>query len=85
MKSVIEIKKRLREWVADNSKSATRTEVYDDTQIIENRIITSIQVMDLILFMEHLLGKPVKPDQIRPGSFATINAIYDSFFQTGEE
>lgn len=85
MKSVIEIKRELRKWVLENARAAESAEIEDDTPIIEKRLISSVQIMDLILFMEHLRGDPLDPECIRPGSFTSINAICKSFFQAGEK
>lgn len=75
-----ETKARLRQWVLDNSKHPGLSGVQDDTEILEKRLITSLQIMDLILYLEHLLGHPVDVSRIQPGAFATVHAIYETFF-----
>ena len=85
MKSGDQIRKQLRDWVLRNGKTGGLIDIEDDTPILESRIISSVQVMDLILFMEHLRGDPVQPNSIRPGSFTSINAIFESFFHIGEK
>ena len=52
-----DIKQQLRDWVVANSKTAASVE--DDTPIIEQRVITSMQVMDFILFIERLRDQPI--------------------------
>jgi hypothetical protein len=56
-------------------------EITDDTRLIEQRIISSLQVMDLILFIEHLSNRRVEVDEISPGAFASIDSIYATFFK----
>jgi hypothetical protein len=51
-----------------------------DLAIIEQRIITSVQIMELILFLEHLRGEPINPMHIKPGAFSSIDSIYQHFF-----
>lgn len=80
MNTALELKTRLKEWIVENSRRANLPEIKDDTNIIEQRILSSIQLMDLILFMEYLRGKPVELERIGVGAFMNINAIYNTFF-----
>lgn len=73
-----EIKQQLRDWVVGKSKTAES--VADDTPIIEQRVITSMQVMDLILFIEKLRGRPIDATKLQKGVFRDINTIYGNFF-----
>ncbi|HEY5603629.1 MAG TPA: hypothetical protein VIM41_11020 [Gammaproteobacteria bacterium] len=74
------IKNKLSAWVAEQSSGYHADSVPFDLRIIEQRIITSVQIMELILFLEHLRGEPINPLQIKPGAFSTIDAIYQHFF-----
>lgn len=74
------IKYQLSQWVAKQSSTHSDSFVEYDCPIIEKRVITSVQIMDLILYLEFLRGEPVNPEQIKPGAFSTINAIYNHFF-----
>ncbi len=80
-----ETRAHLRQWVLDNSKQPELSDVQDDTEILERRLITSLQIMDLILYLEHLLGRPVDVSRIQPGAFATVHAIYETFFHPAGE
>ncbi len=74
------VKARLREWVAAKSGKLAAAELRDDTPLIERRHLTSLQVMELLLFVEELSGRRVRPEQIRPGAFRDIATIYRNFF-----
>ena len=81
MKSEAEIRTALREWVVQKSGGKVRaTELTDQTPIIEQRIITSLQAMDLILFIQRLRARPVDVERLKVGVFRTIDAIYANFF-----
>jgi hypothetical protein len=80
MKSEGEVRETLRGWVCRTGGRIQPDQMRDDTPILEHRLITSLQVMDLILFLEQLRGAPLDVEAIRPGAFRDINAIYDSFF-----
>ena len=85
MRTETEIRAALREWIVKVSGKIKREELSDETQLIEERIITALQVMDLILFLEKLSGQPVEVEQLKAGAFRNINALYQNFFQTTRE
>jgi len=81
MKTDSGVRAALRRWVAEVSGKVGPHELDDATPIIERRIITSVQVMDLILFLEHLRGKAIEVDQLEPGAFRSIDALHRVFFE----
>jgi hypothetical protein len=83
MKTENEVRASIRGWVSRMNGKIVAEDLRDDTPIIERRIITSLQVMDLILYLEELRGRPVDVIQLSPGSFRDIDAIYRAFFEPG--
>jgi len=75
-----EIKQDLKAWIAKRSKHCDIDSIMDDTLILEKRIITSVQIMDLILYLENLTSKAVNIEQVQPGVFSSIDTIYTAFF-----
>ena len=75
-----QVKQELKQWIATTNGSIQPDQLTDDLAILEQRIIKSVHVMDLILLLEHLRGKPVAVDQIQPGAFASVSAIMAAFF-----
>jgi hypothetical protein len=73
----------LRQWLAEKSGKITPKQLSDDLPIIERRVITSLQFMDLLLFIEALRGMPVHVHEITPRAFASINAICEVFLEGG--
>ncbi len=53
----------------------------DHTPLIEEKIITSLQVLDLILHLENASGRRVDRMQLVPGSFRDIATIARVFIQ----
>ncbi len=49
--------------------------VGDDTPLLEERVITSFDVLDLILHLEQVSGKSINLTQLVPGSFRDIETI----------
>ena len=70
----------LRQWIAGASDKATLENLADDTPLFRNGILKSVQVSDLILYIEELAGRAVDMEQIKPGVFRDIDTIYCSFF-----
>ena len=47
-------------------------------------MVTSLQLMDLILLIESMRSAPLEQSQIAPGSFRSVAAILDEFFPQTE-
>jgi len=80
MSNGLQIRQALRDWIVANSGKVAPEEVTEETPIIERRIISSLQVMDLILFLEQLGGRPIDVERLEPGAFHSIDAIVRGFF-----
>lgn len=74
------IKDAIRKWVATHAK-APCPEILDSTRLIEERLITSLQILDLVLFLEELRCAPLDASRLKPGAFADISEIYKTFFE----
>lgn len=70
----------LRKWIADTSSKASFEQVGDDTPLFRSGILKSVQVTDLILYIEELTERSVNVEQIKPGVFRDIDSIYRHFF-----
>ena len=76
----IDTRDALRRWIAGVSDKATVEDLADDTPLFRSHILKSIQVSDLILYIEELAGRAVDVEQIKPGVFRDIDTIHRSFF-----
>ncbi len=81
MKTELEIRKALRDWIIKTNGKIRPEDLTDEMPIIEQRIISSLQVMDLLLFLEQLTGKSVEVEKLKPGIFQNINTLYENFFR----
>lgn len=73
------MKDELRKWIAAKNGKIEADQISDETAIIEQRIISSLQIMDLILFLEKLTETPVEVESLKPGAFKNIDSIYRNF------
>jgi acyl carrier protein len=79
MKSETEIKTALRDWIVRKGKIQPE-ELNHQTPFLEQRIISSVQLMELILFMEDLSGKPIDVKALKKGMLRDIDTIFENFF-----
>ena len=56
----------------------------DDTELLRERVISSFQVIDLIMHLEAMRGRPLVRSDLEPGSFRDIATIAEKFFVSGE-
>jgi len=76
-----DVREALRGWMFEHSRNAIDGHALTDaTPLIEEGILSSIQVPDLLLFIEQLRGRPVDVEELKPGSFRSVEAIVTAFF-----
>ena len=74
------IRDALRQWIAESNGRTSVEALADDTPLFRNGILKSVQVSDLILYIEELAERAVDVEQIKPGVFRDIDTIYRNFF-----
>jgi len=52
----------------------------DRTPILESGLLSSLDVVELIVFIESLLGEEVDVDAIEPESLSDVATLYETFF-----
>ena len=75
-----DVRDALRRWVAESSGSGRIEALDDSTPLFRSGILKSVQVTDLILYIEELTERSVDVEQIKPGVFRDIDTIYRNFF-----
>lgn len=68
----------IKQWIKNENNSAYDFD--EDTEIFNARILDSIQMLSLVLFVEELIGKQIPDEKLMPEYFKTINIIYNEFF-----
>lgn len=81
MKTEQEYKQELLNWVLKVSTKVKAEDLTVTTPLIETRIISSMQVMELILFLEKLKGSRLNMKSMKPGAFRDIESIYTTFLK----
>ncbi len=79
--SEADVRKALRRWVESRSVGLAPGALDDQTPLIASRLITSLQVTDLLLLIEELRSASIDPSSLQPGVFRDIDTIYATFFE----
>lgn len=72
-------KERLRAWILEHGRRIDGVELTDQTPLLEKRILTSLQIADLLLFLEELRGTPVELEGLSGASFRDLDSMTRSF------
>ena len=70
----------LREWIHTANPTAVALCMDPDTDLIKSRILESLQVVDLVLFLERQTGREILSEHLNPDTFRTLNSIFLNFF-----
>ena len=77
----VTVKLRLKEWIVDRSKIPVTTEqLADDANIIDDGYLTSLDIVEFILYIESLLDEELDLDELEPEMFTSTNTMYETFF-----
>jgi len=75
------VREAIRSWVVSTSGRVDPGALDDDTPIFSKAVLESVHVMDLILLIEELSGRPIDVEKLRVGVFRTVDAIVANFFR----
>jgi acyl carrier protein len=68
-------------WITDQQDTGSRrAELDPDLDLFETGILTSLQVIELLVVIEQAGGEKVDRMQIEPGDFRTLEALRRRFF-----
>jgi methoxymalonate biosynthesis acyl carrier protein len=63
----------IRRWLQENVTGSR--EVSDDHPLIENGVLTSLQTVELVMFMEDRFGVLIEDEELNEENFGSIRAI----------
>ena len=75
-----EVKAQLRAWIVKQAKKPVGKDFGNDTALLQKGILTSLDIVEFVLFIENLRGTEIDPDAIEPEAFTSVNSIYTVFF-----
>lgn len=67
---------RIRDFIVGELQfQGSRDELTDDYPLLENEVIDSMGIFQIVSFLESDLGVEVEDDELVPDNFATIKSI----------
>ena len=73
MATQFDVAPEIREWLKQNVTGGR--EVADDEPLIENGVLTSLQTVELVMFLEERFGITVEDEEFDEENFGSIEAI----------
>jgi acyl carrier protein len=75
-----EVRTKLREWILKHAKTPPKAEFSDATPILADGILSSLDIVEFVLYIESLRGEDIDVDAIEQDAFTSVNALYEAFF-----
>ena len=84
--SEAETKAKLRAWIMNRAKKAVRSEeITDETPIVESGLLSSLDIVEFVLYIESLTGREIDAEELEPAAFTNTNTMYATFFAVSHE
>lgn len=75
-----DVRTKLRDWILKHAKTPPAKGFSDQTQLLEQGILSSLDIVEFVLFIESLRGEDVDIEDIEPTVFTSIDSLYEAFF-----
>lgn len=70
------VEEKIRKYIADNILYSNNGYPYpDDTSFLENGIVDSMNVMEIVMYAEEKFGIKVKDEDIIPANFDSVHNL----------
>jgi len=68
----------VKDWILARKKGSEEVPLDLDTDLIENRHIDSLMILDFLFFLEHLVGREMPMEPKLVSSLRTLRLIRDN-------
>ncbi|MFT5443116.1 MAG: acyl carrier protein [Myxococcota bacterium] len=75
-----EIISQLRDWILDRAGAASDRLTDSEMPILEEGLLSSLDIVEFILFIESLRGEEVDIENIEPEVFTNLRTLHEAFF-----
>lgn len=69
---------QVRDWIASNA-GVNPDSIAPDTQLVRDRVLTSLMILDLIGVLEDVRGRRLEPNSISATAFRDLDSIGATF------
>ncbi len=81
MRDEPEVRQLLRQWIVQHCKHDLGDEgLRDDTPILEAGLLSSLEVAEFVLYIEHLLGAEIPLEDLEADVFHSVDALWQRVF-----
>lgn len=70
--------RQIRDWIASNA-GVNPDSISADTQLVRERVLTSLMILDLIGVIEDVRGRRLDPNSINATAFRDLDSIGTTF------
>jgi hypothetical protein len=74
----------LRSFILSHNPGIAAEDVDDHTPLIQRRLLTSVQLLDLLVLVESIRQRPVDVQTMSPSAFTDIDSMVRTFLPNGE-
>lgn len=71
----------VRAWLINANAEAASVHLEPDTDIIESRILDSLQIVEFVLFLEEKSGRAILAEDLDPDTLRTLASIHACYFE----
>jgi acyl carrier protein len=71
----------LRQWIVEHARGGDPGSMDDTTPILDSGILSSLDVVELVIFIESLRGEEVDVDSIEPEALLNVDSLFETFFK----
>lgn len=75
-----EIIEQLRGWILERAGAPPERLTDDEMPILDEGLLSSLDIVEFILFIESLRGEEVDIENIEPEVFTNLRTLYEAFF-----
>ncbi len=75
-----EIIEQLRGWILERANAPADRLTDSEMPILDEGLLSSLDIVEFILFIESLRGEEVDIESIEPEVFTNLRTLYDAFF-----
>ncbi|GIP56765.1 hypothetical protein [Paenibacillus woosongensis] len=72
---------KVKQWILKNNTSINPDDLSDDLDLIEHRVIDSLQFVEFILFLETVVGEEVYTKDFELNRIRSLQSIEKYYFQ----
>lgn len=75
-----EVMRKLRAWLASKKPGLEADAIDETTDIVETRMLESLQTIEFVLFLENETGASILSEDMDMSSIRTLARIYETYF-----